>query len=305
MNRKLPSLKSLRVFESVARNQSFRRAADELCVTHSAVSHQIKQLEDELDVTLFNRTGRTISLTADGAYLYPVVRDNFDNLERACKYLRSSKQPRSLTIQTYVTFGSTWFIPRLGDFQKRYPDIQVRNTISFVDVDFDRDDADIGIIMGERSWSHWNYEYLFNLDIFPVCSPKLLESGRLKTPDDLRNFPLINIDLALDDWPLWLKAAGVDPDIAKDGPVLDNYLQAMEQVYDGEALVMARAPFIARDLKGGRLVKPFDVTVREPGTWYMVHPKETSASREIELFKQWLMEQIEQDSNLLQIPSED
>lgn len=305
MIRKLPSLKSLRVFESVARNQSFRRAADELFVTHSAVSHQIKLLEEELEVSLFNRTGRTISLTADGAYLYPVVRDNFDNLERACKHLRSSNQPRTLTIQTYVTFGSTWFIPRLGDFQKRYPDIQVRNTISFVDVDFDRDDADIGIIMGERSWSHWCYEYMFNLEIFPVCSPKLLESGRLKSPDDLRNFPLINIELAMDDWPSWLQAAGVDPELASDGPVVDNYLQAMERVYDGEALVMARSPFIARDLKGGQLVKPFALTVPEPGSWYMVYPKENNASREITLFKQWLMEQIQQDKSLLISPPQE
>jgi len=153
----------------------------------------------------------------------------------------------------------------LGDFQEQHPEVRVRNTISFVDVDFDKDDADIGIIMGEKSWSHWNYEYLFNLEIFPVCSPKLLASGKLTSPEDLKHFPLIHIELALDDWPLWLKAAGADPEIATDGPVVDNYLQAMERVYDGEALVMARAPFIARDLKEGRLVKPFDLSIPEPG----------------------------------------
>ncbi len=302
MIRKLPPLKALRVFESVARNQSFRRSADELFVTHSAVSHQIKLLEEELGVILFNRSGRTISLTADGLFLYPIVRDSFDTLERAAKQLRSSHQPRTLNIQTYVTFGTTWFIPRLGDFQKKHPDIQVRNTISFVDVDFDRDDVDIGIIMGEKSWSHWNYEYLFDLQIFPICSPKLLESGKLESPEDLKNFTLINIELALEDWPRWLQAAGADPGIAGDGPVMDNYLQALERVYDGEALVMARAPFADRDLKEGRLIRPFELTVAEPGTWYMVYPRKNNASKEIALFKQWLLDQIKQDNNLPGIP---
>jgi LysR family glycine cleavage system transcriptional activator len=160
-------------------------------------------------------------------------------------------------------------------------------------VDFDRDDADIGIIMGEKAWSHWHYEYLFNLDIFPVCSPRLLASGKLEHPEDLKNFALINIDLALDDWPLWLAAAGVDPDMARTGPVVDNYLQALERVYDGEALVMARQPFVARDLREGRLVRPFELKVPEPGTWYLVYPKENKTCKEIGLFAQWLLAQIE------------
>jgi LysR family transcriptional regulator, glycine cleavage system transcriptional activator len=296
--RKLPSLKSLRVFESVARNQSFRRAADELFVSHSAISHQIKMLEEELEAILFNRTGRSISLTPDGLYLYPVIRDSFDNMETAITHLRASHQPKTLTIQTYVTFGTNWLIPKLNDFQKKYPDIRVRNTISFVDVDFDKDNADIGIIMGEKSWSHWHYDYLFNLDIFPVCSPRLLESGKLNTAKDLENFPLINIELAMDDWKLWLNAAGVDESIADQGPIVDNYLQALERVYDGEALVMARAPFAARDLKEGRLVRPFDSVVAEPGTWYMVYPKESKSCKEIALFKQWLVEQVNLDNSV-------
>lgn len=299
MSRKLPPLKSLYVFESVARNLSFRRAADELYVTHSAVSHQIKLLEEDLDVVLFNRGSRTISLTKDATYLYPVVRDSFYNLEKAAKHLRFSSKHKTLTIQTYVTFATNWFIPRLGDFQKKEPNIRLRNNISFVDVDFDKDDADIGIIMGEKLWSHWNYDYLFNLEMFPICSPALLKSGRLNTPEDLKNFPLIQVDLAMDDWPLWLQAAGVDPTICSDGPVVDNYLQAIERVYDGEALVMARAPFVARDIRAGLLVQPFALTVPEPGSWYMVTPKENETCKETAQFRTWLIEQISQDKNIL------
>ena len=298
MSRKLPPLKSIHVFESVARHLSFRRAADELHVTHSAVSHQIKLLEEELTVVLFNRNGRTISLTKDGTYLYPVVRESLYNLEEAAQHLRSSNKHKTLTIQTYVTFGSTWFIPRLGDFQKRNPNIRLRNTISFVDVDFDKDDADIGIIMGDKKWSHWNYDYLFNLEIFPICSPSLLKSGRLNKPEDLKNFPLIQIDQAMDDWPLWLRAAGVDPTVCESGPIVDNYLQAIERVYDGEALVMGRVPFVARDLREGRLVRPFTLSIPESGAWYMVTPKENRACKETALFRKWLLEQIGQDGNI-------
>ena len=300
MSSKLPPLKAFRVFESVARNLSFRRAADELFVTHSAVSHQIKLLEEALDTVLFNRNGRSITLTDDAQYLYPVVRDSFAGLEVAVKHIREVNQQKTLTIQTYVTFGTTWFIPRLGDFQKRYPDIRVRNTISFDDVDFTRDDADIGIIMGQQKWSHWQYDYMFDLQIFPVCSPKLLASGKLQTPDDLRHFPLIHIDQALNDWRLWLEAAGVDPTIAGEGPVVDNYLQTMERVYNGEALVMAREPYIARDLQEGRLVRPFTMTVAEPGSWYMVYPKDDRNCKVIRLFREWLQEQISQDSLITQ-----
>jgi len=295
MSRKLPSLKSLRVFESVARNRSFRRAADELCVTHSAVSHQIKLLEEELGVLLFHRKGRSISLTKDGFYLYPVVQDSFDNIGDAVEHIRSSHQSRTLTIQTYVTFGTSWLIPRLNDFQRQNPGIRTRISISFVDVDFDKDDADIGIIMGATTWSHWVYDYLCNMDMFPVCSPALLKKNPLNTPEDLLQQTLIDVELAPDDWPDWLEAAGVDTTRCSTGPVVDNYLQSLESTYNGEGLAMARPSFAARDLAEGRLIRPFDISVPERGSWYMVYPRERSVKKEVTLFRDWLREQIRND----------
>lgn len=294
MTKKLPSLKSLRVFESVARNQSFRKAADELCVTHSAVSHQIKLLEEELGVLLFHRKGRCISLTKDGFSLYPVVSDSFDNIAGAVEQIKASHDSRTLTIQTYVTFGTTWLIPRLNDFQKQYPHVRTRISISFVDVDFEKDDADVGIIMGQPVWSHWEYDYLCDMDIFPVCSPQLLKSGRLNSPQDLSRHSLIDVELAADDWPDWLQAAGVAPEECKRGPVVDNYLQAQQSVYDGEGLAIARRAFVERDLAEGRLVQPFDIRVPERGSWYMVYPKERSVKKEVLLFREWLQQQIRQ-----------
>lgn len=298
MSRKLPSLNSLRAFESVARNQSFRRAADELCVTHSAISHQVKLLEDDLGVLLFHRVGRSIALTKDGLYLYPVVRDSFDSVGEAVSHIKASHASKTLTIQTYVTFGTTWLMPRLNEFQSKYPDIRVRISISFVDVDFDKDDADIGIIMGEQVWSHWSYEYLFDMDIFPVCSPKLLEKHKLETPADLIRHNLINIELAAEDWRLWLVAAGQDPELCSQGAVVDNYLQALGRVYKGDGLVMARKSFAHQDLEDGRLVRPFALSIDEPGSWFMVYPKERSIKKEIILFKEWLLEQVRQDPHV-------
>ncbi|KJZ14151.1 LysR family transcriptional regulator [Marinomonas sp. SBI22] len=299
MNRKLPSLKSLRVFESVARNKSFRKAADELCVTHSAVSHQIKQLEQELDVFLFQRNGRTISLTKQGEFLYPVINDSFDNIAEAVASLKSANKTKTLTIQTYVTFGTVWLIPKLNDFQAKYPDIRVRISISFVDVDFDKDDVDVGIIMGDKSWSHLDYTYLFDMEIFPVCSPKLVAEGKLKKPEDLAKLDLITVELAPDDWPTWLDKAGVDPHIIDSGPVVDNYLQALEMIYEGKSVVMARESFAKRDLETGRIIRPFDFSVMEVGSWYSVHPKQQNPKPEIQLFNDWLAQKIREDSSFI------
>lgn len=299
MQRKLPSLKSLRVFESVARNKSFRKAADELFVTHSAVSHQVKLLEDELGVYLFHRKGRSISLTKEAEYLYPVINNSFEEIQIAVQEIKNANRTKTLNVQTYVTFGTVWLIPRLNDFQRKHPDIQVRISISFVDVDFEKDDVDVGVIMGEKYWSHWVYDYLFHMDIFPVCSSKLKKSGALETLDDLKNHELINIELAPNDWPIWLEANGLDNNLAASGPVVDNYLQALEMVYDNNALVMAREAFARRDLEQGVLVRPFDLTVSEPGSWYLVYPKQQNEKREITLFREWLRDQIANDSCML------
>lgn len=299
MNRKLPSLKSLRVFESVARNKSFRKAADELCVTHSAVSHQIKLLEQELDVYLFQRNGRSISLTKQGEFLFPVINTSFDDMAEAVACLKSSSKTKTLTVQTYVTFGTVWLIPKLNDFQARYPDIRVRISISFVDVDFDKDDVDLGIIMGEPSWSHLDYHYLFDMEIFPVCSPELVSKGQLTKPEQLKKHSLITVELAPDDWPLWLEKAGVDLDIADSGPVVDNYLQALEMLYDGKSVVMAREAFAKRDLDAGRIIRPFDFSVMEVGSWYSVQPKQQNPKPEIQLFNDWLKEKIAEDTSFI------
>mgnify|MGYP000318380724 CR=1 FL=1 len=299
MNRKLPSLKSLRVFESVARNKSFRKAADELCVTHSAVSHQIKLLEQELDVYLFQRNGRSISLTKQGEFLFPVINTSFDDMAEAVACLKSASKTKTLTVQTYVTFGTVWLIPKLNDFQARYPDIRVRISISFVDVDFDKDDVDLGIIMGEPSWSHLDYHYLFDMEIFPVCSPELVSKGQLTKPEQLKKHSLITVELAPDDWPLWLEKAGVDLDIADSGPVVDNYLQALEMLYDGKSVVMAREAFAKRDLDAGRIIRPFDFSVMEVGSWYSVQPKQQNPKPEIQLFNDWLKEKIAEDTSFI------
>lgn len=301
MVRKLPSLKSLRVFESVARNNSFRKAADELCVTHSAVSHQIKLLEDELGLYLFQRNGRSISLTEDGEELYPTVNQSFAQITDVIERIKAKNATRTLTVQTYVTFGTTWLIPKLRHFQRLHPDIRVRISISFVDVDFDKDDADVGIITSEPSWSHWHYDYLFDMELFPVCSAQLYQSGALTCPKDLTQQQLINIELAPNDWPLWLEKAGLAHDFNDQGPVVDNYLQALEMLHEGDYLVMAREAFAKKDLEQGRIVRPFNITVPEPGSWYLVYPKQQNIKPEIELFHRWLKQQVQEDDSLLKV----
>ena len=304
MSGKLPSLKSLRVFESVARNLSFRKAADELCVTHSAVSHQIKLLEEELGVYLFHRQGRSIVLTEDGQMLYPVIHQSFVQIQDVVSRIKARNETQTLTIQTYATFGTKWLIPRLRHFQNLYPDIRVRLSISFVDVDFEKDDADVGILMGEQAWSHWHYEYLFNMDMFPVCSAHSYPSGVLPELNNLQDQQLIHLELAAEDWPLWLEQAGLPPETGQCGPVVDNYLQAFEMLDDGPYLAIAREAFVRKDLEQGRIVRPFSLTVPEPGSWYLVYPKQQHIKPEIELFNHWLQQQIRQDDALKILPEQ-
>jgi LysR family glycine cleavage system transcriptional activator len=172
-----------------------------------------------------------------------------------------------------------------------------------VDVDFDKDEVDLGIIMGEPSWSHLDYQYLFDMEIFPVCSPALVNSGELSKPEDLKKHNLITVELAPDDWPLWLDDAGVDSNIANTGPVVDNYLQALEMIYDGKSVVMAREAFAKRDLDAGRIIRPFDFSVMEVGSWYSVQPKQHNPKPEIQLFNDWLSQKISEDSSFIVNPS--
>jgi len=193
MRKPLPPLNSLRSFEAVARQLSFRKAAWELHVTPGAVSQQIRALEDLLGAKLFDRTRRWVALTDTAARMLPDVQAGFDSLSRACGSNAAPVGERALTISVAPSFASKWLLPRLPGFYEFHPDIELRISATVGLADFKRDKVDLAIRLGHGRYPGLHAEPLFNEALTPLCSPGLLKrKGRLRTPDDLRKHRLVH-----------------------------------------------------------------------------------------------------------------
>lgn len=291
----MPSLSALRAFEGAARHGSFRAAADELNVTHSAISHQVKALEEHLGVPLFSRGGRAVRLTEEGRILFPVLREAFDSIVAGTDLLRRRQSGGNLTIQVYVTLAVKWLLPRLHGFYARHPEVQVALSTSYNDWDFARGDVDAAILFVEHRHADLDYTHLGSARLFPVCAPSLLEDGPpLNGPEDLRNHRLLNVYPAKNDWPDWFDGAGVS-DLCPDpeGPRFDSYLLALEEAAAGDGVSLATQAFVADDLEQGRLVVPFDLVVDSRTPWYLVCAKERKNEPRIVKFRNWLLETLE------------
>jgi len=301
MATRIPSLASLRAFEAVARRLSFRRAADELFVTHAAISHQIKSLETELGVKLFKRNSRSVTLTDEGNQYYPVIRDSLEAIAKGTESLKGEKSYEELVVQSYSSFINAWLLPRLTQFQSQNPTIHIRIKTSFEDADFERQQFDVGIFNGPFANDHLYTLELFRIDMFPVCSPSLASADSpLERPADLEHHLLLQIPSIrneADDWALWLTAAGVDIGKVKFGPVFDNYPLALQAALESQGLVMARRPFAAADIASGQLIQPFVLSVNEPASWIQVTKHKPEPGSAIYLFTEWLQQEIDSDPN--------
>ena len=209
MSRRLPSLNGLKAFEAAARHLSFTRAAAELNVTQAAVSHQVKALEERLGLALFRRLNRALLLTDEGQALLPPMSDALDRMALAVDGLARREETGVLTVSTLDSFAAGWLVRRLRRFRALYPDIEIRIATSNHLVDFTRDDVDISVRYGRGEWPALDSVRLMTEEIFPVCSPALLADGPpLEKPQDLRYHTLLHEEM-LEDWRMWLLAAGV------------------------------------------------------------------------------------------------
>jgi LysR family glycine cleavage system transcriptional activator len=225
MARNLPPLNSLRAFEAAARHLSFTKAAEELHVTPAAISHQIKALEEQLGVPLFRRLTRALRLTEAGQAALPPMRDGFDRLADAVDLLRAHEESGAITVSLDPSFAAKWLVPRLDRFRAAHPDLDLRLDATDKLADFQRDNVDLAIRYGGGNYPGLEVERLLSEEIFPVCSPKLLEgSAPLAQPGDLRHHTLIHLEWDSEDvtaptWRMWLLAAGIhDIDFTR-GPV--------------------------------------------------------------------------------------
>ncbi|MCB1716624.1 MAG: LysR family transcriptional regulator [Candidatus Competibacteraceae bacterium] len=295
---RLPPLASLRCFEAAARHLNFGAAAIELCVTRSAVSHQIRQLEQHLRTALFWRRGRSVHLTPAGKLLLPIVRDSFEQIRQGLRLIRQTSGHGDLTLRVYITVAVRWLMPRLHRFTAA--DFSLRLLSSVMAWDFDDDQADLGMIYlrGPQN-PRLHYRFLFRSLIFPVCSPALQQGGLgLRQPADLTNVKLLRVYTDEDNWRAWLDAAQLPQLAERPGPQVDTYLLAYEAAAEGQGVAITSGPFAAQDLVSGRLLRPFTLAIPEPGAWYLVYRKELLNDPRISTFEDWLLAEINADDSI-------
>jgi len=289
MPRPLPPLNALKSFDAAARLLSFSKAAEELRLTHGAVSRAVKQLEDFLGLDLFKRATRSISLTAKGATYAASVRDVLDRLAAATAEVKEGRSAGALTVSTLDSFAARWLMPRLFRFRRAHAEIDVRLLTTQRLVDFASEDVDVAIRMGRGHWPGLHADLLMKEDLSPVCSPSLLKGPHpLRSLADLKYHTLIHDDFPVD-WTMWLKAAGVEGIDSKRGPVFNSSDHALQAAIQGEGIVLGSSVLADDDIAAGRLVRPFALSLPIDLAYYVVAPPKALQKPKVKAFRDWLM----------------
>jgi len=278
-------LNALRAFEAAARHTSFTLAAAELNVTHAAVSPHVRDLETDLGVKLFARTGRGVTLTDEGRDLSRALSPAFDALAAATEPYLGTVRRKRLVVTAEVTFAAAWLVPRLGRFAAAYPDCEI-----VVDADnrlFDllHGEADVAIRYGRGTWPGLTAHLLSRSQTTPVASAAYLKRTRIRDVADLARATLLRED-ARDGWSEWLELAGYKGAVPAPGPMLKGHL-ALQAAEAGQGLVLAEAIGAADAIAGGRLVRPFPIYMTGLGHYLITAPGSTS-SRTARAFRTWI-----------------
>lgn len=291
MTARLPSLNGLRAFEAAARHLSFTQAAAELNVTQTAISHQIRRLEEELGLQLFVRKNRTLALTPAARDYLPGIRAAFADLRQATDRLLQRNSGPVLTVSTLASFAAKWLLPRLATFQEAHPGIDVRITTSTEVIDFRRDNVDAAIRYGRGHWPGVHATWLMADELFPVCSPALRDGARpLRRPEDLAHHVLLHTSLGgEDDWRLWLTAAGLPINVASHTLTFDLNLMTVQAAIDGLGVAIGRTSYVQDDIDKGRLVVPFDMALPADAGFYLAAPQAAAHTPKLDAFRDWLV----------------
>ena len=287
-------LNALRAFEAAARNKSFKLAAEELFVSHSAISHQVRRLEDYLSVELFHRVPRGVELTRAGRVFFSPLREAFERIEEATDLVLAPRSEGPLTLQVYSTFAVRWLVPRLPAFNRAHPDVVIRLHTSQSDVNFEHEDVDLCVMVGVAEAAEVRYDFLFPKEVFPVCRPQLLKGqAPLETPADLARHSLIQVYPSRQDWYQWLErydVEGVDPEA---GVQVDSYDLAFNTAAQGLGIALGMTPFVSRELESGALVEAFPgCRLTAPGGWYLACRQGQSDDDRVVAFREWLLEEV-------------
>ena len=293
-----PPMSALRALEAAARHLSYTRAAEELFVTQSAISHQIKHIEELWEIKLFRRRGRNLVLTEEGHALVLIVRDFVRRLTSTIEELTEVEAaPSALRVTLLQSFAFKWLVPRLGHFNHEYPDINVWISTSDELIDFDSEKADVGIRLGYGNWSNLYEELLLQEYVFPVCSPHFLEEyGTPENPEDLLELPLLRrsaVDI-LQRWRDWFKDANVTVKKMPKGTQFPQTSLAIQAAIDDQGVALARSAHVLDDVKAGRLVRLFpDIKSKSNLSYFFVCIPGREQEPQIAAFRDWLKRESE------------
>ena len=288
---RLPALAALRAFEAAARHESFSRAASELYVTHGAVSHQIRALEEELGQPLFERRGKRVVLTTNGRVYAERVRDALLQIADATRVLQAGNRDKRLTISTMPSFAARWLTPRIGSFIERHPELDVELLSSNTLVDFSSEEVDVALRMGTGDYPGLYVERLLDDVFFPVCSPEF-NGGRLpELPQHMAGMPLLRGEG--DPWKPWFEAAGLDWPEPRKGLLLQDSSLLLQAAAEGQGIALIRSSLAYNDLLSGRVVRLFDVSIACPWLLYFVCEPANLELPKIQAFRQWLLPEME------------
>jgi LysR family transcriptional regulator, glycine cleavage system transcriptional activator len=292
MVRRLPPLSALRPFEAAARLESFSRAADELHITHGAVSHQVRALEEHLGAPLFARHGKRVALTAAGRLFAERVRGALEEIAQAAQSLSARRDDR-LTVSVLPSFASRWLMPRLIRFMDAHPKIEVNVIATTVLASFATDEVDIAIRFGPGPWPPLVCEKFLDDEYFPVASPRMNRGKLPKTARELLRLGIIREDR--DYWQAWFEKAGVPIEEAREarGPIFNDSTYALQAAARGEGIALARRSIVAEDLERGTLKRLLDITVPSRERYWFVSPKETAETPKVKAFRKWVKAELD------------
>jgi LysR family glycine cleavage system transcriptional activator len=292
----LPHLAFFQGFEAAARTLSFTKAAEELFITQSAVSRQIKALEDNLGLKLFERRPRSLTLTDNGQALYRIATDVLDRLQAATDRLRAETRARQLSITTTTGFASLWLIPRLRRFTALHPDIDVRISATTDMLNLDRSLIDLAIRYCRPETVPEGAVRLFGEEMIPVCSRALLRDGTrpLKRPQDLVHHTLLHFDYAgaepmYIDWDTWLTALGIGELKSAGALHFSQYEQMIQAAITGQGVALGRQPLVTDLIKSGALTAPFKQTLVGPRAYFIIESRLAAGKPHVREFAQWLL----------------
>ncbi len=297
MNRRKLPFNALRAFEAAARHASVSAAAKELSVTHSAVSHQLKHLESELGVDLFQRTNRGLKITADAESLLPVLLESFDRISATLDGIRQRQLDEVIHVTCTPSFASKWLVPRLSEWYASENSCRIHLHPGLDFFDFKSKKVDIAIRCGIPPWKQLDHELFMPIHLVPVCSPDYLrQKGTITEPEQLLGFDLIHADVGDhgmgEEWCDWLRGCGVECPKKIDGLSFHDPALAMQAAADGLGIAIGYRELIDKDLKSGQLILASPQAIKHAFSYYLVFSSDRK-SQAMETFENWLMQSID------------